>query len=107
MIIIADKIAIGFARAHLLQGPFLAHFENTRRRHKNFCRTMGGCWLRWVALGVMPSANSLDGIALLLGILKLAVHRLYSAAQGRFKLRQTAHQSNQFRVADCWWPLDR
>src|SRR5438445_10477415 len=106
MIVIADKIAIGFARAHLLQGPFLAHFKNARRRHKNLCRAMGGWRLRWVALSVTPSANSLDGIAVLFGILKLAVDRLYSAAQGRFKLRQTAHQYNQFRVADCWWPID-
>ena len=35
MIIVADQIAIRIAGAHLVQRPFLAHFENARRSHEN------------------------------------------------------------------------
>ena len=31
MIVIADEIAVGFAREHLLENPFFAGFEDARR----------------------------------------------------------------------------
>ena len=95
VIVIADQIAVGVAGAHLVQNPFLAHFENARRRDPD--AGLRECGLAAGADNRRRVWTHRDRFAIFLRVFKFAINRLHAALQRGFELRQIADEDDQFR----------
>ena len=77
MIVIAHEITVRIARVHLFENPFLAHFENARRRDPN-------CALRRRAAAARNEPG--HGLAIFFWVFKFAVERLRAAFEGSLQV---------------------
>ena len=97
MVVIADEIAVGIARPHLPEDPFLAGFENARGRDPDGRRGRG----RGTRVGSLELAEGGDGVAVVLGIFELAVDRAGAGRPGGRELVEIANDGN-----DLWFGLE-
>ena len=89
VIVVAHEVAVGVRRAHLLENPVLARFEDARRGDADRAR------------GVTPSriiAEPAHGFAVAFGVLEIAVDRGDPGGKRRVELRQIADEDDEFRV---------
>src|SRR5882724_5647058 len=89
MIVVANQVTIGFARTHLFQSPFFAHFKDSRRRNKK----------RGVSGPRRGSAKMAYRVLIFFWILKFAVNCFYSSIEYCLQLCQIAHKNDQLRTA--------
>ena len=92
MIVIADEITVGVARADLFESPFFAGFENARRGDKDSRFPIPD-----FGLAAARGVEQRDSLAVFFWVFKFAINRLCAAFQRGFELRQIANENDQLR----------
>ena len=86
VVVVADEITVGVARADLVENPLVTRLEDARRRDEDAgrgWRIENGRWRRAAARGVKRRHR----LAVFLRVFKLAIHRRHAALQRGIELR--------------------
>ena len=91
MVVVPNQVTVGITGAHLLQNPFLAHFEYARRGYED-SKFRSSDRSREPA---RPLAVSKDRLLILLRVFKFAIQRLHTAPQRSFQLVKVPDENDK------------